>query len=182
MPRINQSQVKPKIGYTFANGLRSLVRQDPDIIMVGEIRDSETADLAIQASLTGHLVFSTLHTGSTKEAIDRIVDVFPSGQQNQIRNTLSTTLVGVVAQRLIPDSTGVSRVPCFEILMNTPSVSSIIRDGKNFMLDNVLETSEDEGMILFEKYLSKLYKSGLVTKEAALDHAIRKQLLSKFIG
>ncbi|OGK62468.1 hypothetical protein A2334_05525 [Candidatus Roizmanbacteria bacterium RIFOXYB2_FULL_38_10] len=162
--------------------LKSVLREDPDVVLVGEMRDYDTVQLVLTIAETGHLVFSTLHTGSTKEAIDRIVDVFPSGQQNQIRNTLSTTLVGVVAQRLIPDSTGVSRVPCFEILMNTPSVSSIIRDGKNFMLDNVLETSEDEGMILFEKYLSKLYKSGLVTKEAALDHAIRKQLLSKFIG
>jgi twitching motility protein PilT len=109
------------------------------------------------------------------------VDVFPAHQQNQVRNTLSNTLIAVIAQRLLPDATGTSRVPALEILINTPSVASIIRDGKNFMLDNVIETSEDSGMIMFEKYLAKLYHSGYITKDTAFQHAIRRSLITKFI-
>ncbi|MFA5136813.1 MAG: PilT/PilU family type 4a pilus ATPase [Patescibacteria group bacterium] len=167
------------LSWTIA--LRSALREDPDVVLLGEMRDFETIQLALTVAETGHLVFSTLHTGSTKEAIDRIVDVFPASQQNQIRNTLSTTLLAVVSQRLVLDSTGSARIPAFEILMNTSSVGAIIRDGKNFMLDNVLETSEDQGMILFEKYLSKMYKQGLITKETAISHAIRRNLIEKFI-
>ncbi|PIY68601.1 type IV pili twitching motility protein PilT [Candidatus Roizmanbacteria bacterium CG_4_10_14_0_8_um_filter_39_9] len=166
---------------SWSVALKSALREDPDIVLVGEIRDHETIQLVLTLAETGHLVFSTLHTGSAREAIDRIVDVFPSNQQNQVRNSLSGTLVSVIAQRLIPDSSGLSRIPAFEILTNNASVSSIIRDGKNFMLDNVLETNEDAGMILFEKYLAKLYRSGQITKEEAVDHAIRKNLISKFI-
>lgn len=167
---------------SWGTSLKSVLREDPDVVFVGEMRDYETIQLVLTIAETGHLVFSTLHTGSTKEAIDRIVDTFPSVQQNQIRNTLSTTLLTVIAQRLLPDINQLSRVPCFEILMNTPSVSAIIRDGKNFMLDNVLETSEEDGMILFEKYLAQLYHAGRISKEVALDHALRKKLIEKLIG
>lgn len=166
---------------SWSVALKSVLREDPDVVLVGEMRDFETVRLVLTIAETGHLVFSTLHTGSTKEAIDRIVDVFPSTQQGQTRNALSTTLIAVVAQRLLPDSSGLSRIPCFEILMNTSSVASVIRDGKNFMLDNVLETSEDQGMILFEKYLAKMYRSGFITKQTALEHAIRRSLFEKFI-
>lgn len=166
---------------SWSVALKSVLREDPDVVLVGEMRDYETIQLVLTIAETGHLVFSTLHTGSSKEAIDRIVDAFPASEQNQIRNTVSSTLISIVSQRLIPDVSGISRLPCFEILMNTPSVSAIIRDGKNFMLDNVLETSEDQGMILFEKYLSKLYKGGLISKDVAIDHAIRKKLIEKFV-
>lgn len=166
---------------SWSAALKSALREDPDIVLVGEMRDYETIQLVLTLAETGHLVFSTLHTGSTHEAIDRIVDVFPSNQQNQIRNSLSGTLVSVIAQRLIPDSSGLSRIPAFEILTNNASVSSIIRDGKNYMLDNVLETNEEAGMILFEKYLAKLYRAGQITKEDAINHAIRRSLISKFI-
>jgi len=161
--------------------LKSVLREDPDVVLVGEMRDYDTVQSVLTIAETGHLVFSTLHTGSTSEAINRIVDVFPAHQQNQIRNSLSNTLVAVVAQRLLPDVTGTSRVPALEVLLNTPSVASIIRDGKNFMLDNVIETSEDSGMIMFEKYLAKLYHSGYITKDTALQHAIRRNLITKFI-
>lgn len=166
---------------SWTSALKSVLREDPDVVFVGEMRDYDTIQLVLTIAETGHLVFSTLHTGSTKEAIDRIVDVFPAQQQNQTRNSLSSTLLSVVAQRLLPDVTGLSRVPCFEILMNTPSVSPIIRDGKNFMLDNVIATSEEEGMILFEKYLVQLYRAGQISKETAKDHAIRKKLIDKLI-
>lgn len=166
---------------SWSTSLKSVLREDPDVVFVGEMRDYETIQLVLTIAETGHLVFSTLHTGSAKDAIDRIVDVFPSTQQYQIRSSLASSLVSVVAQRLLPDSANISRVPCFEILMNTPSVSSIIRDGKNFMLDNVLETGEEQGLIIFEKYLAKLYKAGQITKETAIEHAIRKGLIEKFI-
>ncbi len=165
----------------WTTALKSVLREDPDVVLVGEMRDYDTISSVLTIAETGHLVFSTLHTGSTREAVDRIVDAFPSSQQNQVRNTLSNTLIAVVAQRLIPDSKGLGRLPCFEILLNTPSTSSIIRDGKNFMLDNVLETSEDQGMVIFEKYLAQLFKAGLITKDTAFEHAIRKNLISKFI-
>jgi twitching motility protein PilT len=166
---------------SWPTALKSVLREDPDVVLVGEMRDYDTIQLALTIAETGHLVFSTLHTGSAKEAVDRIVDAFPANQQNQIRNSLSNTLVAVVAQRLLPDTSGLSRVPCFEILMNTSSVSSIIRDGKNFMLDNVLETSEEQGMIIFEKYLMKLYREGYITKDTAVEHALRRNLIEKFI-
>lgn len=166
---------------SWPTALKSVLREDPDVVLVGEMRDYDTIQLALTIAETGHLVFSTLHTGSAKEAVDRIVDAFPANQQNQIRNSLSNTLVAVVAQRLLPDASGLNRVPCFEILMNTPSVSAIIRDGKNFMLDNVLETSEEQGMIIFEKYLMKLYRGGYITKDAAVEHALRRNLIEKFI-
>jgi len=166
---------------SWTSALKSVLREDPDVVFLGEMRDYDTIQLALTIAETGHLVFSTLHTGSAKEAIDRIVDTFPSDQQNQIRSSMSTSLLAVIAQRLLPDSSQLSRVPCFEILMNTPSVSSIIRDGKNYMLDNVLETSEEDGMILFEKYLVQLYRAGRITKEVAKNYAIRKKLIDKLI-
>lgn len=161
--------------------LRSVLREDPDVVLVGEMRDYETIKLVLTIAETGHLVFSTLHTGSSKEAVDRIVGTFPSNEQEEIRNVLASTLVASIAQRLLLDTAGTSRIPCFEILLNTPSVASIIRDGKNFMLDNVMETSEDQGMILFEKYLAGLYKKGLISRDAAIESAIRKKLVEKFI-
>lgn len=167
---------------SWSVALKSVLREDPDVVLIGEMRDYETIQLALTIAETGHLVFSTLHTGSSKEAIDRIIDVFPSAQQGQARNSLSNTLLAVVAQRLLPDISGTGRVPCFELLMNTPSVAAIIRDGKNFMLDNVLETSEEQGMVIFEKYLAKLYRNGLISKDAAIEHAVRRGLVEKFLG
>ncbi|MDH7476143.1 MAG: PilT/PilU family type 4a pilus ATPase [Microgenomates group bacterium] len=161
--------------------LRSVLREDPNVVLVGEMRDYDTIQSVITIAETGHLVFSTLHTGSTPEAINRIVDVFPAHQQNQIVNQLSAVLKVVVAQRLVPDSHQEGRIPAVEILINTPSVAAIIRERKNFMLDNVLETSEESGMILMEKYLLKLYREGKITKETALSYAIRPNEINKFL-
>ena len=166
---------------SWNKALRSALREDPDIVLIGEMRDYDTVQSALTIAETGHLVFSTLHTGSTVEAIARIIDVFPSHQQNQIRNSLSNSLVAVVAQRLIPTSDGLGRIPAVEILMNDPAVASLIREGKNHQLDNVIETSENTGMILFEKYLAKLYTLGHITKETALTYAIRRNIISRLI-
>ncbi|NTU72946.1 PilT/PilU family type 4a pilus ATPase [Candidatus Roizmanbacteria bacterium] len=161
--------------------LRSVLREDPDIVLIGEMRDYETMQAAITIAETGHLVFSTLHTSTTSDAIDRIIDVFPANQQNQVRNQLASVLKAVASIRLVPNLDGTSRLPALEILMNTQSVSSIIREGKTFMLDNVLETEEKMNMILFEKYLLKMYQNGEITKDTALNYAIRPDEIRKFI-
>lgn len=161
--------------------LRSALREDPDVVLIGEMRDYETIQAALTIAETGHLVFSSLHTGSAPEAINRIIDVFPSHQQNQAKTQLATVLRTVIAQRLIPVLDNSYRMPALEILHNTPSVSSIIREGKNYLLDNVLETSESSGMIIFEKYLLRLYNQGLITMETAYLYAIRPNEVKKFI-
>jgi len=166
---------------SWNKALVSVLREDPDIVLVGEMRDYETIQSVLTIAETGHLVFSTLHTGSTTEAINRIIDVFPSHQQNQIRNSLANSLLAVVAQRLLPNIAGDARIPAVEILLNQSAVSALIRDGKVHQLDNVIETSEQKGMILFEKYLVKLYSAGLITKQTAHDFAIRKDVITHLL-
>lgn len=167
--------------HSWTVALRAVLREDPDVVLVGEMRDYDTIQAVLTIAETGHLVLSTLHTSTTPEAINRIIDVFPAHQQNQVRSQLSSVLQAVVSQRLVPDIENKSRVPALEILINTPAVSSIIRDGKIFLLDNVLETEEKESMILFEKYLAKLNQQGLITKEVAYSYAIRSNEIKKFL-
>jgi len=167
--------------HSWVKALRSVLREDPDVVLIGEMRDFDTIQAALTIAETGHLVFSTLHTGSTPEAINRIVDVFPASQQNQIRNQLASVLRAIISQRLVPHISGTSRIPALELLINAPSVSALIRESKNFMIDNVLETGEDQGMLLFEKYLSRLYKQNLITRETAFDYALRPSEIRKFI-
>lgn len=177
---ISQREVgKDTLAWTKA--LKSVLREDPDIVLVGEMRDYETIESVLTVAETGHLVFSTLHTGSTAEAINRIIDVFPSHQQNQVKSSLANSLIAVVAQRLLPAADGSSRIPAIEILLNGSSVAPLIREGKAFQLDNVIETSEKSGMILFEKYLEKLYAAGRITKETAHSYAIRKNIITRLI-
>lgn len=168
--------------YSWTNALRAVLRQDPDIIFVGEMRDYETISAALTAAETGHLVFSTLHTSSTVEAINRIVDVFPPHQQGQIKSQLAAMLRVVVAQRLIP-STSLTNpiVPVVEILQNTSAVAALIREGKFFMMDSLLETGDDHGMIIMEKYLAKLIREGVITKDIGMQSSLRPQLLTKYL-
>ena len=161
--------------------LRSVLREDPDIVMIGEMRDYETIQAALTIAETGHLVFSTLHTGSTPEAVNRIIDVFPSHQQNQVRTQLSTILRAVVAQRLISGTDQKSRVPALEILKNIQSVAAVIREGRTHLLDNILETEEGQGLFIFEKYLVTLVQKGLISLDAALSHAIRPNEIRRFL-
>lgn len=161
--------------------LRSALREDPDVVLIGEMRDYESIQLALTIAETGHLVFSTLHTGTTSEAVNRITDVFPAYQQNQIKSQLSSVLKAVVAQRLIPNIDKTSRIPAIEVLINNSAVAAIIREGRTHMLDNALETGEQEKMILFEKYLASLYDKGLITKETALTYALRQNIIKKLI-
>ncbi len=150
---------------TFAEGLKHVLRQDPDVVMVGEMRDLESIALALTLAETGHLVLATLHTPNATQTVDRIVDVFPPFQQAQIRLQLSMSLKAVVAQRLFPKKGG-GRVANREILISTPAVANIIRENRVQELTSVLQTSASEGMVTFEKDLKRLVKEGLVDAEA----------------
>lgn len=156
---------------SFARALRATFRQDPDVIMVGEMRDPETISTAITAAETGHLVFATLHTNSASQTIHRIVDSFPSSQQNQIRAQLSGSLLGVVSQRLIPRLRG-GLIPACEIMISTPAVGSLIRENKIHELPLVIETSAGKGMISLNRYLADLVKKGEISIKSALSYSL----------
>jgi twitching motility protein PilT len=157
---------------SFVLALKSALRQDPNVVFVGEMRDLETIASALTIAETGHLVFSTLHTNSASQTIDRIVDVFPEGSKDQIRVQLASVLTAVVSQRLIPAING-GRVPAFEILMATPAVKNAIREGKSFMVDNIIQTSADVGMIGLETSLANLVRQGIVAEDVAMSYALR---------
>jgi twitching motility protein PilT len=167
--------------HSWGKALQAILREDPDVVLIGEMRDLDTIQAALTIAETGHLVFSTLHTNSTPEAINRMIDVFPAHQQNQVRNQLSTVLNAVIYQRLIPNIKLLTRIPAVEILINTPAVSSLIREGKTFMIDNVLETGEEQNMIIFDKYLARLFKQNLISREDALSYAVRLKEFEKFM-
>lgn len=152
---------------SFANALRSALREDPDILLVGELRDLETISLALTAAETGHLVFATLHTNSAAKTIDRIIDVFPEGQQQQIRTMLAESLRGIVAQTLFPRADSRGRVPAFEILRCTRAVANLIREGKTHQIPSAIQTGQGHGMVLFEKSVDDLVKKGQVRREDA---------------
>lgn len=147
----------------FANALKAALREDPDIMLVGELRDLETISLALTAAETGHLVFGTLHTNSAAKTIDRIIDVFPSGQQQQIRTMLSESLRGVVAQTLFSRADGQGRVAAYEILKNTKAIANLIRENKIHQIASMMQTGQASGMILFEKYIDDLVKTGKIS-------------------
>jgi len=161
--------------------LRSALRQDPDVVVIGEMRDFESVSSAITIAETGHLVFSTLHTNSAAQSVDRIIDAFPEHQQNQVRTQLSETLEGIISQRLIPRLDG-GRVVATEILLGTNAVKSNIRDGKTHMLDSIIENSQDAGMIPLEVSLANLVKQGQVALEVAQQYALRQDSFIRLIG
>ncbi|QDK47237.1 type IV pilus twitching motility protein PilT [Bdellovibrio sp. HCB185ZH] len=148
---------------TFANALKAALREDPDILLVGELRDLETIGLALTAAETGHIVFGTLHTNSAAKTIDRIIDVFPAGQQAQIRTMLAESLRGVVAQTLFSRADGQGRVAAYEIMRNTKAISNLIREGKIHQVASAMQTGSSQGMILFEKYIEDLVRKGKVS-------------------
>ena len=166
---------------SWRNALRSVLREDPDVILVGEMRDFETIQAVLTLAETGHLVFSTLHTSSTSETINRIVDIFPPHKQNQIKTQLASVLKLIISQKLIPKQDDIVRIPAVEVLKNTPAVASLIREGKTHMIQNILQTSENAGMIIFEKYLLKLYREGMIAESTALEYAFRPSLMKKII-
>jgi twitching motility protein PilT len=160
---INQREVSNNT-QSFAAALKAALREDPDIILVGEMRDLETIALAMTAAETGHLVFGTLHTSSAPKTVDRIIDVFPQEQQSQVRVMLSESLRAVVAQSLLPTIDGKGRVACIEVLINTHAVGNLIREGKTFQIPSVMQTGRKDGMITFEMYSNDLVKRGLISQ------------------
>ncbi len=151
--------------FSFAKALKYVLRQDPDVILVGEMRDTETISATLTAAETGHLVLATLHTNSAPQTIDRIIDSFPAHQQNQIKLQLSGVLLGVVAQRLIPLKNGEGRVAAFEIMVGTPAVHALVRDGKSSQLQSIMETGYKDGMVTMAKATEELYNKGSISKK-----------------
>ncbi len=157
---------------SFAEGLKHCLRQDPNVIMVGEMRDLETIATTITLAETGHLVLATLHTYNAAQTIDRIIDIFPPYQQNQVRAQLSSILISVISQRLLPKLGG-GRVATREIMINTPAVANMIRESKIAQIKSALETGARDGMVTFERDLERLIKQGLVAEEVAKDYLTR---------
>lgn len=155
---------------SFPGALRAVFRQDANVVLIGEMRDLDTISTAITAAETGHLIFATLHTNDSPQTVDRIVDVFPAHQQNQIRSQLANVLLGVVSQRLLPRLDG-GRIPAVEIMIKNHAIENLIRENKTYQIDNVIETSAEQGMITLDKSLSELVKKGLISPDIALAYA-----------
>src|SRR5438105_10625808 len=162
---------------SFASALRASLREDPDVIMVGEMRDLETISLAITAAETGHLVLATLHTSNASRTLDRLLDVFPPHQQEQIRVMVSESLRGVISHQLIPRADDTGRLLALEILTNTPAVANVIRENKTYMLPGIIQTGKKQGMRLMDDTLIELYQRGLITAEEAYARADQKLLV-----
>ena len=160
--------------YSFSAALRSALREDPDVVLIGEMRDLETISAAITIAETGHLVFATLHTNSAAQSIDRIIDVFPPHQQPQVRSQLANILMAICAQRLVP-AIGGGRVVAAEILVANPAVRSVIREGKTHQLDTIIQTGADQGMQTMDRTLVKLVQTGVITHDAAREYAVDLQ-------
>src|SRR5712672_3448292 len=156
---------------SFAEALRRALRQDPDVILVGEMRDLETIDAAITAAETGHLVFGTLHTTGAAKTIDRVVNAFPTNQQEQIRIQLSTVLQAVISQLLIPRVDKPGRVAIFEIMVNTPSIAALIRDNKSFRIQSDIQTGAKYGMVTLDSFLVEKYLAGMISREEVVTKA-----------
>jgi len=171
---------------SFANALRAALREDPDIILVGEMRDLETISLAITAAETGHLVFGTLHTSSAAQTVDRIIDVFPHEKQTQVRVQLSNSLIAIFSQTLVPKKNPkpgeFGRIMAQEILVVTPAISNLIREGKTAQIYSAIQTGGKLGMQTLEKVLADYYKSGMITFEAAIAKSSKSDELQRLIG
>jgi twitching motility protein PilT len=178
---VNQREVGVDVP-SFAEGLRRALRQDPDVILVGEMRDLETMETAITAAETGHLVFSTLHTTGASRTVDRIIDAFPADQQEQVRTQLSTNLKAVISQLLLPRMDGKGRVAAFEVMINNPAIGALIREGKTFRIGSEIQTGMKFGMISLESSLVELYLNGMITYEQVVTKAQDPQQAIQLIG
>jgi twitching motility protein PilT len=179
--QVNQREVHTHTD-SFGAALRGALREDPDVIMVGEMRDLETISLAITASETGHLVLGTLHTGNAARTLDRVLDVFPVDQREQIRIMVSESLRGIVSQQLVPRADGSGRALAIEILMNTPAVANVIREAKTFMLPGIIQTGKKLGMKLMDDSLTDLFNAGLISADEAVARAEQKPLMKQVCG
>ncbi len=167
--------------HSWGVALKSALREDPNVVLVGEMRDYETIEAALTIAETGHLVLATLHTNSAAQTIDRIVDVFPEKEQQQIRGQLSLSLEAVIAQRLVPSEDG-ARTVVTEILLANPAVRSLIRDGKSHMLTNVMQTSTDAGMRTLDMSLVEAYRAGKISISVAREYALNTEELNRLVS
>jgi twitching motility protein PilT len=167
---------------SFSNALRAALREDPDVIMVGEMRDAETIAIALTAAETGHLVFSTLHTVSASMTIDRIIDVFPPNQQNQIKSQLATVLEAVITQQMIPKKDGSGLVVACEVMIVNNAIRNLIREGKSFQINSIIQTSSNVGMQTMESSLAELVIKGVITQDDATLRAGDTQLLTQLLN
>jgi len=167
---------------SFASGLKHALRQDPDTILVGEMRDLETTALAMSAAETGHLVLSTLHTVNASQTVERIIDMYPAGQQNQIRSMLGNTLQAVVSQSLFSRIDRPGMVPAVEILLCTPAVRNLIREARTFEIPNVIETSRGQGMVSLDASIAELFFNGLISREDAIAHACLPEAMHRSLA
>ncbi len=165
---------------SFEAALKSVFREDIDVIMIGEMRSSDTIGTAVTAAETGHLVLSTLHTNNAAQTIDRIIDSFPSTQQDQIRIQLSSSLAGIFSQRLIPRISG-GMVPAYELLINNSAVSNLIREKRTHEINTVIETGLDQGMIDLNRSLADLVRRGEITAENAYLHSLNPKILDRLL-
>lgn len=167
---------------SFGQALRASLREDPDVLLVGEMRDVETISLAITAAETGHLVFATLHTNNAAESVDRMIDVFPPGQQEQIRVQLSNNLQAIISQQLLPRATGSGRVPANEIMIASPAIRNLIREAKSHQIPSTIQTGGSQGMVTMDQALRDLFFRGWITLESAYERCQNPEELRKMIN
>ncbi len=178
---INQREIGEN-SKSFASALRSALREDPDVILVGEMRDLETIALAVTAAETGHLVFATLHTASAPETVDRVIDVFPSDQQNQIRSVFANSIAGVISQKLLPKKGNKGRVVGMEIMIATSAIRNLIRERKTHQMGTALQTSVDSGMQTLDQSLMNLLNNDDIELKVAKEHALEKKAFDAWEG
>jgi len=166
--------------FSWPRALRSALREDPDVVLVGEMRDFETMAAAMTIAETGHLVFATLHTNSAAQTVNRIIDVFPENQQQQIRTQLAASLEGIVSQRLV-SAIGGGRLPACEILLTTSAVRTVIREGKTHQIDNIISTSSDLGMVSLNRALAELVKNGKISLDVAKMRTLNPEELIRMV-
>ena len=180
MAVVNQREVGEDTK-SFPDALKHVLRQDPDVILIGEIRDLETISTALTAAETGHLVFATLHTQDAPQSIDRMIDVFPAYQQQQIRTQLATTIQGVVTQQLLPRATGTGRVVACEILVATPAIRNLVREGKTHQMYSAMQAGAKHGMVTMDQTLAHLVKRGIIARDIAVERCANPEDLRRLI-
>ncbi len=178
---VNQREIGND-SHSYSAALRAALREDPDVILVGEMRDTETIAIAVTAAETGHLVLSTLHTIGAANTIDRIIDVFPPYQQQQIKVQLSTVIQSVISQQLLPRKDKPGRVPAIEIMVATPAVRNLIREGKTYQINSQIQTGAKFGMQAMDSSLASLYRKGIISQEDAMTYAMDPDNIMRYMG